>query len=431
MPVIQLSPSEKIQRAKIQLLKTDPFYGTLVMCLRFVEESDASVCPTMSISNNDVVRYNPEFVGTLTGKELKSVLVHEVWHPILKHHERSENYLRRIGKFEKFNWKMANIAQDIVLNAVHAKNADFTLPEGALTVSEDKCVLKLNGKEVVIDQVSKKTWEDIYNELRENLTEEGGSGAGVDGWAGNDMLFPEEKEKEGQGEGEGQGSSGTLKSEEMDERWKGALARAAAVARQRGLLPSNMEEFVHDLLEPKIPWASRLRRHITNMLPYDSTWARPSRRSMAMGMYLPSIKKENLEVVVHIDTSGSVWEKTEEFLSEVQQILNAHAQVKLTLIWCDAEIQAVEELGRADRFSSKWMKKLGGGGTSHKPVIDWLNATGTQTRLFISFTDGYSDIQQVYPMLTKTMTKILVFPEENKDMAEALKDHGECIVMFS
>lgn len=429
---ISFTPFEKVLRAKVQLMKKEPFFGILVMQLRF-EEVTEKRCPTMGIDNKDHVIFNPEWINILTEKELQSVLKHEIFHRVFTHHERSYNLLRKKGKKRAFSHMLANIAQDMCINELLARDRSFSLPDGCLAVSNDSC--EFNG--IVIKDISKRTWESIYDELEKKVTKESSSGDST-GFAGTDVIPPnndgddnnKSKEDDKDGESEGSTLSKARLDEELSEKWKGYLARAAAAAKQRGTLPAGMEAMVTDMLEPKVPWATKLRKAVTGILPFDQTWRRPSRRGISAGLYLPSMKKENVEVIVHVDTSGSTWEMCGEFFSECSWILNSVGNVKMTLILCDCTIQKVIELTRSDRWNDEWRIKAGGGGTSHMPVVKWLNENSKHCRLFISFTDGYSDIPESYAKIEPSLQSLIVLPASCKEMEERLVDHcSEVIIM--
>ena len=68
----------------------------------------------------------------------------------------------------------------------------------------------------------------------------------------------------------------------------------------------------------KVNWKTLLQKYITNTIPTDYTFARPRRSSRALGIYLPSVVKENVEIYVSIDTSGSIsQDDLTDFLSEM------------------------------------------------------------------------------------------------------------------
>jgi predicted metal-dependent peptidase len=83
---------------------------------------------------------------------------------------------------------------------------------------------------------------------------------------------------------------------------------------------------------------------------------------------------------------------------------------RLTVIFCDASIKdgGVVELDEGSDLRN--LKPVGGGGTSYKPVLDWIakNNRGEQPDLFIAFTDGYvtfADKPHPFPTIWASSTK--------------------------
>jgi predicted metal-dependent peptidase len=61
----------------------------------------------------------------------------------------------------------------------------------------------------------------------------------------------------------------------------------------------------------------------------------------------------------------------------------------VTVLYCDAAIN------RVDTFTPEefpvMLKPCGGGGTSFRPVIDWVLACGEEVECLVYLTDGYGD----------------------------------------
>ena len=72
-------------------------------------------------------------------------------------------------------------------------------------------------------------------------------------------------------------------------------------------------------------------------------------------------------------------------------LLNSFGQYELTVICCDAEIQSVETFSPENPFDGKKVKFKGCGGTSFKPVFDYVDKNLLDVQILIYFTDGYGD----------------------------------------
>ena len=111
-----LTAAEKITKAKAGLILDQPFFGSLVLRLGMKE---CPYIPTAMVNGVDI-RYNPDWVDTMTLEQTKGLLAHEVMHCALKHHVRRQG--REPGKW---NW-----ACDYAIHPLLEKSG-FVLPEGA------------------------------------------------------------------------------------------------------------------------------------------------------------------------------------------------------------------------------------------------------------------------------------------------------------
>ncbi|MBR2406373.1 MAG: hypothetical protein IKB04_04965 [Clostridia bacterium] len=96
--------NKRLLGAKMALLNTYPFYALLLTHITFVPDS---TCRQIAC-RNDSIRYNPEFIDTLTEEELNFVLMHQVLHLALGHPFRTQ-----VG----YDLKKYDLACDIVVNS--------------------------------------------------------------------------------------------------------------------------------------------------------------------------------------------------------------------------------------------------------------------------------------------------------------------------
>ena len=97
-----MDTAERIQKAKLELILSRPFFATLIMKLRILEDKGA---PTMW-TDGKRLGYHPGFVDSLTLQELIGVFAHEVLHIVFQHQLRRN---QRDGRI----WNMAG---DHVIN---------------------------------------------------------------------------------------------------------------------------------------------------------------------------------------------------------------------------------------------------------------------------------------------------------------------------
>ncbi|MHA1855006.1 MAG: VWA-like domain-containing protein, partial [Promethearchaeota archaeon] len=130
--------------------------------------------------------------------------------------------------------------------------------------------------------------------------------------------------------------------------------------------------------------------------------------------------KENISVVIGIDTSGSIGqEELTEFLSEVVGIARTYNNIKMRLLTHDYEIQDDYEVRNGNIKKIMNLKIHGDGGTSHKCVYDYIKQKKIDCRVLVLFTDGYSDLEEI----KSDIKTIIVLCKNAKDIKrEDVKD---------
>jgi len=417
-----LLSEEKLIRARIHLQKEKPFFAYLCMQLQFIEEKDMlkNSPGGVAVDKFGNLYYDPKFIERLSDEEIKGVVTHEVMHCALEHMEREEGRIR----------ELYNISSDIIVNNMLIENG-FALPKDVLLPKRNS--YKIFGVE--LKDLNNSTSEEVYDSLWAKVGKEfkrvikdienyikdqksKGVGKGFDEHRYGNGNKENKKSKcsscggtgtcpkcNGKGckdcdnSGKCQDCNGTgekersgFNSKKID--WKKKMTDALAFARERGDVPAGMDRLIEKLYDTYIDWRGLLYRYITSQIPVDYNWARPSKKSHSLGVYLPAVERESIDVMVAVDTSGSIsQDELAEFISEISSITNSFKNVELTVIDCDCEINGVHNLKNASpgEVIDKIGKNLkGGGGTSHIPVFNWINKHKPMARFIICFTDGYT-----------------------------------------
>jgi predicted metal-dependent peptidase len=169
--------------------------------------------------------------------------------------------------------------------------------------------------------------------------------------------------------------------------WRQRLAGAAQQAMQAGKLSGPLARLIDHLLQPQLPWRAVLARYLSANARDDYNYTRPSRREGAA--ILPSLRSNQIDIVVALDTSGSISDaEIRQFVAEVDA-LKGQVRARLTLLACDAALasdgpwiyEPWEEFTLPREFT-------GGGGTDFRPVFDWLAREGRRPELLVYFTDA-------------------------------------------
>lgn len=381
-----LSPRERIAKARINLLTDYPFFGNLAMKLIPRELTPEEVAqyqvPAMGVDVYGNLVYNPEWVAKQTDTTLKCAVAHEVMHVVLKH-------LERLGTRDKQLW---NIATDAVIN--HILSHTFNIPSNWVQLKEAKG----------------KSAEELYDILLKNAKFYKGEG-GFTSW--DTHFFGGDTEEKGgepkaggqldaSGGKEGKGESPFYQPGQQKFDATRAVREAYNFAKTQGKVPAGIERMFADILNPQLDWRDILRKFIVDVIPHDFSYTRPHKKSFSVGYYMPMIKKESIEIVIAVDTSGSISEREyAEFLSEIYAMVKQFESLRATLILCDAEVQDVYEIDETfDPFS---IKGHGYGGTDARPVYKYImeNMNWSNVKLLVYFSDGYITIpEEEYPFPT-------------------------------
>jgi len=451
---VSYTAEEKLTRARIHLSRSHPFFGYLVnyMKLRDVEKQPYKChIPTLAVTTGTTVMYNPKFIDGLTDNDVcLGVLAHEVMHLALKHSMRqgSRNIMLKFDEKVMIDGKeqiiptyvsLYNIAADIVINNLLVQNS-IKLPENGLIPSGDSFTIW----GVTLKDITSQSAEEIYDTLAKSLEKQceenkgkgKGKGEGVSvsvSFPGEDSagdknkngdkpntvydmkgspkgfdqhLWDEDGKKKGEGkegeEGEGKGQDADGDSDEMgDVDWDAAVAEAAEHSKRQGKVPLGMEREFTVVKTKRINLDGYLRKIIGEMIPMDYTWNRPNKNLIHMGYYLPSTYGEKIKILFSIDTSGSVSnEDLSHYMGIISNIAKSHnTSVEFRLLTHDWEVHDDVHMYNGNMRKLNDIKIHGGGGTSHIPLFDYIfkKRYHKETRLLISFTDGYSSYPDKMP----------------------------------
>ena len=370
------SQLERIRKQRINLVLDEPFFGSLLLNLKLVEDSSV---PTFSV-NSVTLRFNPQFAGSLTDAQLRGVLVHEVCHCALLHPFRRGP--RDLRKF--------NLAADYAINnflesytqetARHGRPASYELPGGAM----------------IDHRFDNYSAEQIYELLPDSTS--GSNGGGLQ----SDPNGPAHESVPQHSVGEFEDAPGNhAECVGSEAQWKVALTQAVSVARCQGKFPQCLARLINEALHPSVPWQEVLRNFFRDLAKDDYSWSRPNKRFLQFDIYLPSLVSPSLgEIVVALDTSGSITKKLlAEFLAEVQGLLDFGRPRKLHLLDCDAAIHSTHEFVPGDRVD---VQPHGGGGTDFRPVFDYVAEQSFDPCALVYLTDLYGtfpDAPPPYPVL--------------------------------
>jgi predicted metal-dependent peptidase len=184
---------------------------------------------------------------------------------------------------------------------------------------------------------------------------------------------------------------------ELQRHWRAALQQAGAVARRmnKGFGKHGLGEMreIASASNEVLSWREILWQFMV-ATPFD--FGGFDRRFIHRKLYLEDMVGESLDVVIAIDTSGSIGgPQLEAFWGEIQGILDAYPQIHGSLFFADAELYGPYEFSKDAPLPAA----LGGGGTSFCPFFNWVaeQERNGSSPVCIYFTDGYGTFPETAP----------------------------------
>ena len=357
----------KLAAARTRLVLDRPFLGALVLRLP-LREAMFSGCATTATDARSLY-YNAQFIDSLSIDQAQFALAHEALHCGLSHFARREHR-------DKRRW---DIACDYAVNQILVE--DGLMPfDGVLLDSS----------------YTGMTAEEIYPMLKSDTCEEthdqhlyddpGASGPVYSGEEQDEQVQKRELSPERSSE-----KPPALTAQERDllnTQWQQRLAGAAQQALQAGKMNSSIARWIHRLTHSTVPWRTLLARYMSSSSRVDYNYMRPSQRRTG-DVFQPSLCAPQINVVVAIDTSGSIFEEELNAFSTEVNAIKGLVNARITLLACDDTLDAdgpwVFESHEHLKFPSTLKGK---GGTDFTPVFEWLENQAVPPDLLIYLTDA-------------------------------------------
>ncbi len=410
---------KKILKARTSLLLEHPFFGSL--CLRMEPKVDKQ-CAT-AWTDGRTLAYNPVYVNGLSDSQVQGLMAHTVMHPACQHHKRRNGRNEKLWNVacdHSINWILIDAGIELPPKylddpAYHGLSADEIYSElTTFRAQEDRPALSDKQGE----SEGEVEWDGLAGDTGDgqDVDENGNNAAGdADGEAEVDEMSDGDDGGEAGSEQSGDpGGSGEVRDAEdgnqggssdesgTDEQWELALAQAAQQARELGELPGGLERLVKEVLSPKMDWRELLERFISDRARDDYSWTPPNKRFVHLDVVLPSLSHQKLpEVVLAIDTSGSVTEpEMDQFAAEVSGILEAF-DTTIHIVYCDSNVTGSDSFARQDLPLE--LKPVGGGGTDYRPVFSWIQEQSVDPACLVYLTDMeciyFPENEPEYPVL--------------------------------
>jgi predicted metal-dependent peptidase len=392
---------------------------------------------TFAVDRQLRVYVDPEIVGDgkrWTERQAAAVLVHELWH-VLKDHPKRIAPRVEVAADHAAEAQRCNIAADLEINGgMRGSGAD--LPPD-LVFPEDygfPAHLSLEGYlELLAQRDQPQETKQGEGGKSKNGKDKGskgrGKGKGQQGQGAEKAPQGAPGEQDGipspEGKGPGKGPSDELPKgktqpdcgsgahgqprpweEPSDEGQPARLSDAArdmlrrqvsqdieaAAARDPGSVPGFARRWAAEQLDPpRVPWEQELQAAIAQSVTArsgagDYSWLLPSRRGDFCGVLQPRLVRPQPEVVVAIDTSGSMTPALlSAALSEVEGIIRSLGQHRIQAVAGDMGAESAQVVSSAHDIAL-----TGGGGTDMGALARAASELVPEARTMVILTDGYT-----------------------------------------
>jgi predicted metal-dependent peptidase len=381
----QLTVEQRMQRALSDIM-AHPRYIAMSGVLMIGRREIVDGLPTAGTDGVNEY-YGREFCADLTDPELRFLIIHETYHKLYKHLTTWQHLWRK-------NKELANSACDYCIN---------------IQIADDN----KGDSFAVMPTWTAKRWGALEPSEREFLQKQGIGPGGPMGLIEERFrsmdsarifyILEKEQEEKGGGDWGGERETGfdehdweaaqALNDDEKREiarQLDSALRQGALVA---GKMRGSGDRALGELLEPQVDWREVLREFVSIQVAGKdySTWRRPNRRYVASGLYLPSGLTEKVgEVVLAVDTSGSISEELKQFLCEVKCICETVKPSMIHLLYWGGSVVGHEKYKESeiDKLVQSTQPK-DGGGTVPSCIPAYMRSEGLNPQAVIVFTDGH------------------------------------------
>lgn len=379
-PDPNVDPDEyEIGQALIQLLQEEPFLGGMSMYIPKIRDWKVDTAYVMCDRRGNIkMGYNPDFMRSLSMKEKKGVIMHELFHCVFMHiTDRSVSDQKR--------HKHWNIATDLAINSIigEDKLPTFCMMPGRAPITDDPDLEKL------FLSLPKLESSDYYMARLEQYSKQKNKGKG-----GSDEYTIAVGNENGETL-DSHGGWGDMPDDLRDivrEQVKGLIEKGVKNAHNRaswGSIPQGIAAQIEALLKHEVDWRAVLRMFIgrARSMERHSTMKRINKRLPYM---LPGARRSTVaNVLWAIDQSGSVSD------SDVQKGLaeafacSKEAGIDIVNFDTEVDLSSFKTVKNGQGF--KW-ERTRCGGTDFDCVQRYLNETKNRGKYsaVIMFTDGFA-----------------------------------------
>lgn len=344
-----------------------PLYGeVLINCTRYESNSYNFIA---AVSGKLELFVNPEKMSEFTTKQKKAIIIHEIMHLIMQHHQRFSNVFAKTRL-------ISNYAMDCAINQLIPN-----LPKDCITLDTIKLLTKNANLEAL--QPAEYYYRHLmkaYEEYKSGM----GNGSGNAGWEiddneAHDKLF----------EGDLTPFEEALLSEVIDKAIESQKQHNLKHGTEAGNNILNVIPQREKCIDKNL-WKSAISRNFGEYPngKHEYRCGVQSRRNID-STYGKKQILESTSIYVGLDTSGSVSDDIlTKFISQINAGMKSN-DCSITLIQCDAAVSDVKKVKRIPATGG--FKVVGRGGTDLTNITKWIKENRPKSEkksYLILLTDG-------------------------------------------
>lgn len=362
---MSFTPRDKIISGIVDMQSKMPFFSYLVMNLTLQEDNNIGTC---GVSEFGKLYWNSSYIEKLSDKDLYFILCHECLHVA------KADFIR----LEDRNVDIWNKASDYVINYM-LLGCDITISDsynylfpdiyGIIKIKDSKFDINNKTTEEVYDFLINFKDEEFKNQIDEHIYEDG---ANIE-----------------------------TRKKNADNWTKKAIEASVIYDKNQGKLPGAINQFIDNILNPKINWKAALRKYIVNEIPIDYTTRFPSKLFYSTGAWTQSLLRNNLNIMCSIDSSGSTLSIISHFISELYGIIRSYERITCRVIFWDTEVSPENDFILTHNTKLQDIKNIElkniGGGTELSCYTKYCEKKKYISPLHVILTDGFIERKPILP----------------------------------
>lgn len=393
----------RIKRCIGTLIQTQPFYGVLAMECVLVEAPHLT--DTLAVDGTHFF-FNPSYVMELAEIELVGDTAHEVSHLAYKHHLRlGDRELRLANEAADYAVNRDIIAAGFTMRKDYLYDARFNgmafeqiyailerekaskpqpqpqngqghpqqngQPQSGQNGGQSQGQKPDNNQSGKGNGTGQKSGQEKGQNGQPDASQGQDSGKGQPASGNASMVQPD-------GNKDGHGNGGIMRPAigtefDQEQKWQIVVRQAANVAKKHnaGTMPAYLQTLVNEISQPIIDARELLAHFIDSTIATDYSFAKPNRRYVSSGFYLPTATVDAIaHLVCIVDTSGSMTTRMfSKIAGFIRESMEAGKVERLTVIMADVRVTFVKEFEMHDDIELQFN---GGGGTRFDTAIQYV-----------------------------------------------------------